>query len=183
MESYGHSGSFRMNEPLERLHSDPRKRSRIMIVPVSVFALAIGIGGAAAPGEDLCCQVEMARAEALHEAGQFRAARRAYLRIARTQAAAGEFSGDALWNAAAVSHHLRHRRRAAQELDAAARIAAEFGRTNLEVRATLEAVFAYNELGRSDLALARAERVQTLVAAPEVSSETRDLVERRIPRS
>jgi tetratricopeptide (TPR) repeat protein len=172
-----------MNEPLNRLHPDTRQRSRIMIIPVSVLALAIGIGGAAAPGEGLCCQGEIARAEALHEAGQFRAARQAYVRIARTQAAAGEFSGEALWNAAAISLHLGHDRRAARELDAAARNAAEFGRTNLQVRATLEAVFLYHKLGQGEIALARAERVNTLVDAPEVSSEIRDMVERRIQRS
>jgi tetratricopeptide (TPR) repeat protein len=154
-----------------------------MIIPVSILALAIGIGGVAAPGADLCCQVEIDRAEALHETGQFRAAHRAYVRIARTQAAAEEFSGDALWRAAGLSLHLGHDRRAAQELDAAARSAAEFGRTNLQVRATLEAALLYRKLGRGDLALARAERVNVLVAAPEVSSETRDMVERRIQRS
>jgi tetratricopeptide (TPR) repeat protein len=154
-----------------------------MITPVAVLALALGIGGVAAPGEDPCCEVEIARAEALHETGQFKAAHRAYARIARAQAAAAEFSGDALWSAAVMSFHLGRFRRAAREFDAAARSAAEFGRTNHQVRATLEAAVMYQKLGLGALTLARAERVNTLLAAPEVSAETRDLVESRIQRS
>jgi tetratricopeptide (TPR) repeat protein len=154
-----------------------------MTAPVAVLALAMGIGGAAAPAKDPCCEAQIARAEALHEARQFRAAHRAYVRVARAQAAAGEFSGDALLSAAVMSHHLGRYRRAAQELDNAARIAAEFGRTNLQVRATLEAAVLYHQLGLGALTLARAERVNALVTAPEVSDETRELVERRLQSS
>jgi tetratricopeptide (TPR) repeat protein len=154
-----------------------------MIVATTVLAVAVSLGGAHSSEMNLCCTAEMAKAETLQEVGRNRAAHRQYIRVARAQAAAGEFSGDALWNAAAVSLHLGNRRRAAQELDTAARVAAEFGRTNLQVRANLEAAFLYHELGRGDLALARIARVDALVTAPEVSDEIRSLVDRRIERS
>lgn len=127
-----------------------------------------------------CWEAEMAKAFELLVAGEIRAAHRKYHAVARSQLAAGEFPGEALWQAAEISHSEGKLARAAQELDEVARHASEFGRLSMEVRALFEAANLHHGSRRSDLALARLARVERLLTSPDVSEEVRVMVARRL---
>jgi len=127
-----------------------------------------------------CCEADMAEAFHLRLAGEDRAAHRKYHAVAKAQVAAGEFPGEALWQAAEVSHSQGRMARAARELDEVARQAREFGRPNLEVRALFEATYLHHQSGRNDLAQARLARVERLITSPEVSDEVRVMVATRL---
>jgi len=130
--------------------------------------------------DSTCWEADMAEAFELLLAGETRAAHRKYHAVARSQLAAGEFPGEALWQAAEISYSEGRLARAAQELDEVARHAREFGRLNLEVRALFEAAHLHHESRRNDLALARLARVDRLLTSPEVSDEVRVMVARRL---
>jgi hypothetical protein len=126
-----------------------------------------------------CCEAEMAEAYELRLAGELRAAHRKYHAVAKSQLAAGEFPGEALWEAAEVSYAEQKLARAARELDEVAIHASDFGRVNLEVRALFEAAILHHWSRRDDLALARLDRVERLLTSPEVSDDVRDMVAMR----
>jgi hypothetical protein len=130
--------------------------------------------------EPACCEAELAQAHELHAAGETRAAHRMYHTVARRQSAAGEFPGDALWQAAEISHGLGNHARAARELDQVAAAAREFGRPNLEVRALLFAGYFHHLARQHDLARARIARVDRLLPSPDVSDATRAMVAARL---
>jgi hypothetical protein len=130
--------------------------------------------------EPACCEAELDRAHELRTAGETRAAYRMYHAVARQQRAAGEFPGDALWQAAEISYALGNHARAARELDQVAAAAREFGRPNLEVRALLLAGHFHHLARQHDLARARIARVDRLLLSPELSDETRAWVTRRL---
>lgn len=159
----------------------------------SVLALVVGLSavGSAGPASaqvttavahptSSCCLAEMDRAHALLEAGKSEAAHRLYHAIARNQVAAGEFPGEALWQAAEISHARGRYLRAARELDQVAGHAADAGRPSFQVRALLAAATFYHEANRTELARARLARVTQLVTSPDVSQDTRAWVQARL---
>lgn len=162
------------------------------ITTLLTLALGATLAGPSGPPVDLngeflppsvaspCWEADMAEAFALRLAGELRAAHRKYHAVARAQLAAGEFPGEALWQAAEISFQDEKLARAAQELDEVARHAREFGRLNLEVRALFEAANFHHSSRRTDLALDRLARVERLLTSPEVSNEVRAMVARRL---
>lgn len=132
--------------------------------------------------EAACCQEELAQARELHETGQWKEARRAYLKVADLQDRAGEFAGEALWEAAQLSYSQGRYLRAAQELDRLAEIAADFGRPSLQARALFEAAVLYHHYvdGRDSLAHERIVQLERILPSPDVSEEVKELVEGRI---
>jgi tetratricopeptide (TPR) repeat protein len=129
-----------------------------------------------------CCQEELVRARELHETGQWKEAHRAYLKVAELQGGAGEFAGEALWEAAQLSAGQGRYLRAAQELDRVVKVAADFGRPSLQARALFEAAVLYHRYvgGRDHLAHERLVQLERILSSPDVSEEVKELVEGRI---
>lgn len=162
------------------------------ITMLLTFALGATLAGPSGPSVDRagallspslacpCWEADMAEAFELRHAGEIKAAHRKYHAVARSQLAAGEFPGDALWQAAVISFSEEKFARAARELDQLAGHAREYGRLNLEVRALFEAGILHHWSRRNDLALARMTRVERLLASPDVSEEVRAMVSRRL---
>jgi len=128
-----------------------------------------------------CCQALMDQAQAMLVEGNWRAARKAYMRAADDQIAAGEFPGYALWEAAEIEHGRRSPLRAARHLDRIATYAERFGRPTMQVRALTEAGNIYHQLGRNALAYERYLRIQALLSSPDVSDDARRLAADRFP--
>jgi len=127
----------------------------------------------------VCCQDQMNAARALLAEGRWRDARRAYRSVANRQLEAGEFPGHALWQAAEIENARGNVLRAAGQLDRIARHAERFGQPTMQVRALTEAVDLYRQVGRNDLALQRYNRVEALLASPDVGESARRTVAAR----
>jgi len=129
-----------------------------------------------------CCQEELARARELHESGNWAEAHRQYLEVARMQSEAGEFAGDALWEAAQISYVQARYRRAARELDRIAEEARDFGQPSMRARALFEAAVIYHRYldGRDGDAKERLAQLDRILPSPDLSEEVREFLVRRM---
>lgn len=119
-------------------------------------------------------------ADQLVFAGKFREARTKYLTVIAFLDSTNTFPGEAMWALASMEYGRNRELRAAEILDQLAEAAVRYGRPEWQATALLEAGLIYQNHGRTDLSVKRAQALVPLLASPAIAPGMRAMLAERV---